>query len=142
MTRTTNDVNLSNKERAEIANEAGADAFIRIHANSSTSSSTSGIMTICPTKASPYCKDIYKKSRKLSDNILTQMKQASGTMQGRIWETDTMTGINWCRIPVTIVELGFQSNPVEDRKLASDAYQDKLVRGIAAGLDAYFQIQP
>lgn len=142
MTRTTNNVNISNKERAEIANEANADAFIRIHANSSTSSSTSGILTICPTKSSPYCQNIYKKSRRLSDSILKHMKQETGTANGRIWETDTMTGINWSRIPVTIVELGFQSNPTEDRLLASDAYQDKLVLGIAAGLDEYFHITP
>lgn len=142
MTRSTNHVNISNKERAEIANEANADAFIRIHANSSESPSVSGILTICPTKTSPYCQSVYKKSRRLSDSILTHMKQKTGTSKGHIWETDTMTGINWSRVPVTIVELGYQSNPAEDRMLASDAYQDKLVLGIAAGLNEYFHISP
>ncbi len=55
MTRETHDVDISNKERTEIASDAGADIFVRIHANGSDDASTNGAMTICMTKNSPYC---------------------------------------------------------------------------------------
>ena len=140
MIRRDNNVNLSNAERAAIANEAGAAAFIRIHANGSENPEVNGAMTICQTSGNPYNGDLYHNSHALSSFVLDSLCESTGCKMQYVWETDTMSGINWCQIPTTIVEMGYMSNPEEDRKMSDPSYQQLIAKGIANGIDTYISM--
>ena len=139
MTRTNNDVDISNSERAKIANDAKADAFIRIHANGSEKNSVNGVLTICNTSKNPYNASIYQQCRKLADCVLSSVITSTKANSRGVWETDTMSGINWSKAPTTIVEMGYMTNPEEEKLLVNGEYEDKIVTGIANGLNQYFK---
>lgn len=140
MIRETNDVNISNAERAQIANTSGATAFLRIHADGSDNGAVSGATTLCPTPRNPYCANIYGDSRRLSDAVLESLCSSTGCKKRYVSEVDNMSGINWCQIPVSIVEVGFMTNADEDMLLSTEEYQWKVAKGIADGVDKFFGI--
>ena len=139
MTRTTNNVNISNSERAKIANDANADAFIRIHADSYDNSSVNGISTLCQTSKNQYNGNLAEKSYQLSKALLDNMVQITGAKSRGVTRTDTMSGINWSKVPVSIIEMGFLSNEKEDKLLATSEYQEKIVAGIVNGINEFFE---
>ncbi len=138
MTREDNDANISNAERAQKVAEAGADIYVRIHANSSDDTSVSGALTMSPSSTNPYVANLYEESYRLSEVILDYYCQATGIGNRGVTLTDSMTGINWSTIPVTIVEMGFMSNQGDDTKMADSQFQQTMAEGIANGIDAYF----
>ncbi|SET66435.1 N-acetylmuramoyl-L-alanine amidase [Thomasclavelia cocleata] len=137
MVRTSQDVDMSNSERAKIANENKADAFIRLHCNSDDVFSTRGILTIAPSNTNRFCSQISDASQLLSKCVLDNICQATGAKDRGVMISDNMSGINWCQVPVTIVEMGFISNPEEDRLLSDGGYQDKIVTGIIKGINEF-----
>lgn len=137
MVRETNEVDISNSERAAVANEAGADALVRIHANGSDNHGATGAMTICQTPGNIYNGELYEESRRLADCILNAYTEKTGIDYEYVWETDSMSGINWAQVPVTIVEMGYMTNSEEDMKMQDPQFQEKMTDGIADGIDAY-----
>ena len=139
LTRTDNDTAISNKERAELVASKGAEICVRIHANGDDSADVSGALTMCPSQQNPYVSSLYDSSNRLSKCIIDSYCVATGFQNRGIIYTDSMTGINWSTIPVTIVEMGFMTNQNDDLKMADSSFQQTMAEGIANGIDAYFQ---
>ncbi|SFE24739.1 N-acetylmuramoyl-L-alanine amidase [Peptostreptococcus sp. D1] len=138
MIRENNDCPLSNKERAEIANKYDG-IFLRIHANSDQNSSIRGALTLAPRADNQFMSnENINDSQRLSKNVLDSMALETGAKNRGVINTNSMTGINWCKIPVTIVEMGFMSNPEEDLLMQNNEYQQKIAKGIANGVDKFF----
>lgn len=138
MIRNSNDVNITNKERAQKANRSGADIYIRIHADGSTASSARGASALYPSAKNPYVGKLSKKSKRLSKCILNNYCNETGFRNRGLSLRDDLTGTNWSKIPVTLIELGFMSNPTEDKLMQKKSMQKKMVKGIADGIDDYF----
>ena len=141
MIRETNNVSISNMERAEIANKYEAAAYVRIHANSWTDASMRGAMTICQSASNPYptCAAHYLRSQRLSQLVLNEFCDQTGISKLNMREMDDMTGTNWSQVPTTILEMGFLSNKSDDTLMATDYFRQEAAIGVANGLDAYFE---
>lgn len=138
MIRTKNNVNISNRQRAVRANKSGADIYIRIHADASSSSSVRGASMLYPSTSNAYVKNLSKPSKKLSNCILKSYCKRTGIKSRGLIQRDDLTGTNWSKIPVTLIEMGFLSNASEDRFMQKASNQEKMAAGIADGIDDYF----
>ncbi len=137
MVRETEECGLTNVERAKFWNSSKVDLTIRLHGNGTDDSSVSGVLMMIP--GNKYIKDteILKNSRKAGELVLEGVIGYTKSKSRGIQETCDLTGFNWSRVPVILLEMGFMTNPEEDKLLNTDQYQNKMVEGITAGLIKY-----
>lgn len=136
MTRTGERVDVSNIQRAKIANAAHAALCVRIHADGSTDHAVHGVSTLYPAGNS-WVRPIQASSLAAAKRVHAAVLAATGATSRGIVARSDLTGFNWSSVPVCLVECGFLSNAAEDRALATSAYQDKLAAGIASGILSY-----
>jgi N-acetylmuramoyl-L-alanine amidase len=53
-----------------------------------------------------------------------------------------VTGFNWSNVPVVLAEVGFMTNPGEDKLLTTDAYKARAAQGIADGIMKFVPPSP
>ena len=133
MTKTENNVSPGNIERAETGNTNNADIAIRIHCDSAEAQSAHGASMLVPAPVG-YAKDISAISKQYGQTILNDLVAQAGMYNRGVSERSDLTGFNWSKVPVVLVELGFMSNENEDKLLNDDTYEDKLAKGLCNGI--------
>lgn len=135
MTRDT-DVRVGLSDRPAMANEAEADLFVSIHANSSTNTAPRGIQVYYyapSTDANLYAQSYVRKE--LADKVSTSLQAATGAKSEV--RTANYAVLRENDRPSILVETGFLSNAEEEALLAQDSYRQKLANGICEGILAY-----
>lgn len=137
MTRTSQDVDISNKERATLANDHKANLFLRLHADGSENPNQSGFAVLTPAEGSPYTKEIYAESLQISQTIVKKMRENQQVKVNGIKFRDDLSGFNWSKVPGVLLELGFMSNHEEDQKLSDPQYVNSLLQSVTDSVDEY-----
>ena len=132
MTRTSEEVDVSNSQRAAVANDNHADLFLRLHCDGNASSSASGISMQVPGENS-WTAPIVNSSQSAGETILAAVIAATGAQDRGVQPRADLAGFNYSKVPSILIEMGFMTNPDEDAKLNDSAYQQKLVEGLTQG---------
>ena len=132
LTREADEVSLLLEERVEVAEESGADLFVSIHQNAceESESAVAGIETW-------YCGNV-EGSRRLAQLIHMGMIEKSGAQDRELRESEELYVIRETSMPSCLVETCFLSNGQERELICNVEYQQKLISGIAQGIEYYF----
>lgn len=143
MTRSrTASTSFGNVTRARIANAAQAGLFLRVHADGHASSDVYGTHTLVPALRAGWTDDVYKPSRRAARLVQTELVRALGFPDRGISERSDFTGFNWADVPVILVEMGFMTNPTEDRALARAAVRQRAALGLCRGTLEFLGLAP
>ena len=134
MTRQSHEATVSNIERAQIANDAGVDLCIRIHADGSEDSTVSGMSMQIPAGELLGTPEIEQPSARAPEIILEEVTGARGAYNRGLVQRSDLTGFNWSEVPCVLLEMGFLSNPQDDAELATEQYRQQIASGIVSGV--------
>ncbi|GIO12585.1 hypothetical protein J19TS2_21400 [Cohnella xylanilytica] len=117
------------RERTDLANSLQADLFLSVHGNSNKKSSPNGSATYYTREASRQLAETIQKFAAPSTGL-----KDNGIIQDNLFVTRETT------MPAVLYEAGFLSNASDEPQMYTDAFQDKLAQGLAAGIKAYLNL--
>lgn len=140
MTRTDDrnlaDANASNKKTSDMKNRVAKmdseqpDLVVSIHQNSYIDSSAKGAQVFYYSES--------EEGKKLAEILQKNLIEIADQENNRVAKANTSYYIlKNTSVPTVIVECGFLSNPEEESRLISAAYQEKLVEALQKGICEY-----
>lgn len=127
LTRDANDVNISNQERAQIANVNGADVFIRIHADAAGDSAASGVRVYTPDSGS-----FTDTSPEYAEQLAELVAEAEGLEVNAVRATSLYTGLNYANTLRSFqISLGFLSNSDDEAVLVTEENRAAVAEAIS-----------
>lgn len=117
--------------RVDMINNSGADIMVSIHANAIGSPRWSGGQTFYHPESPP-------ASRLLAEAIQRELVHITGQTDRAVNHHIQQIVLRQASMPAVTVEVGFLSNPQEERLLMGRAYQQKVAWAVFVGIGRYF----
>jgi N-acetylmuramoyl-L-alanine amidase len=149
MTKTSINQVVTNRQRAEIANRAGAAIMIRLHCDAGGGT---GYTWYYPDRAGRKYgvtgppKEVQYWSRQAAQTMNEAMKPVlAGSLRSNPIRTDAATGVGgkqggvltgsiFARVPTVLIEMAFITQKKDARFIASASGQDKMAKALEAGV--------
>jgi|GEM_PF-2764279 len=140
MTRETNNVDISNSQRAKQMNNANVDCWVQIYANGDDDKYKRGMMMLVPKDDCMDTTDskVYGNSNSLSETLLNSTLNSTNAKDLGTLKVSSLASFNYSKTPVCLIAVGYLSNETEDKLLVTKDYQNKIVSGLVNGFKEYF----
>lgn len=127
VTREQNDVNISNKERAELAVSKEPDLYIRLFCNAANDSVSKGCEVIVPSSGK-YASEV----KTWGDSLGKKLEEITLSTFNGCKASGNYSGLNWAdSVPSFMIRMGYLSNSDDEALLLSEEYQFKICKGVA-----------
>lgn len=136
MTRTTNDADIPNTTRADIASNAGVDLFVRVYCGWSDDPTRMGVETLYPAETS-FTEAFYEKSKAAALFVQSELLKSTGVEDLGAAAVHDLTALNWSKVPAIQTDAGFLSSPRDDSLLAQEDFRWKVAWGLRNGIIKY-----